>query len=432
MKNFKMLPLAVALTAISAGANAMQELDDEFMSEATGQAGITIESTAKVDAATVAYTANGGAVTLEDVKLRGDLAADSGLEQKIEIDVVSNADLAASSDALDQARAARAAGDAIRINVGDMDLSADVGAIRLNGGSLGRVTVEGVSMDGTDTYIYALDDGENGIGLDTTINQSIGRVIYKDVDWNASTNAEVADTAGEGNGTLIINDIQMSRIDMQGTEIKILADQTINSLDSNGQVTGTYTADTISITTPEITNGKITVGSIQIGSTANSATAQADAAAYYDESIGGAVIENLNVAAGNVVIVPNAGSSEGITINQQVNVTNADISYVSGLVDAEAEATAVTNLGLSSAPGYYNKGDDRNADGVGSITAEGLNLNATVIAGISVTSDSRLAMANNLENASFGIDSIRLGEQSLGGLSVTGLTVTSGATIYAH
>ena len=82
MKSMKMLPLAVALAAVSTASFGMEEMEDASMAEFTGQSGVTIEQDLDLAIGSVVYTdddgvgtAAGGSVTISDIVIATGLQA---------------------------------------------------------------------------------------------------------------------------------------------------------------------------------------------------------------------------------------------------------------------------------------------------------------------------------------------------------------------
>ena len=396
MKGIKKLPLAVAIAALSSGAMALQPIADEELDGMTGQSGITITTTMQADIDKASYQDSGNSVTAEGIKLRGN--GGGSLSQTVTIDVFENSQLATEKAGLEN----RAAGDAIKIGVTSLNADIDIAAVRMGtadasghagGNSIGRIEIDGLSAAGTDTYVYALD-GSDGIGIDTVVNQSIGRVVYQDIGFDG-TNA-VADD----NGTIQLHGITMSSIDMTGTEIHILDGTDSEAINSN---------DTIKISQPAITNGSMSVAAIQIGAS------DISTAAGQDEVIGSADIKGLTTVASPLYIYTEDGN-EGLRIRQTTNVSASEVSYISG--------------GLS---GYGATAADRDDDGKGSITLAGLNFqSAESDVKIDVTAGG-VSIDSPLTNASFTVRDVQLGGNSMGGFAVSGLNITQNAvTITAH
>ncbi|OQX34680.1 MAG: hypothetical protein B0D91_12055 [Oceanospirillales bacterium LUC14_002_19_P2] len=315
MKGLKKLPLAIAISSVMA-ATAQAELkalEDEAMSEMTGQSGITIEMEMQAEVGAVTYT-DEGSIRLEGITLDNNGGA---LNQTIEIDMLEKSDLAAGPGA-----ATKAAGDVIKVGISSMEMDVEVDAIRTgdaSAASLGQLNHEDVAMSGTEMYVYALD-GKKGIGVDAVINQSIGRVSFRDVD--VAADGTVTNGALDG-GTLALNDIKVSTLDMTGTEVTVV--------DGADNPYGNF--DAVKVTMPGINNGSISVGGIQVGSATD------DTYEQFNQTIGAVELNGLNLAGTDMyVYAPDTGS--GIRVTQTMNFSLGEVTYVSGVLDnATAEAS---------------------------------------------------------------------------------------------
>lgn len=315
MKGLKKLPLAIAISSVMA-ATAQAELkalEDEAMSEMTGQSGITIEMEMQAEVGAVTYT-DEGSIRLEGITLDNNGGA---LNQTIEIDMLEKSDLAAGPGA-----ATKAAGDVIKVGISSMEMDVEVDAIRTgdaSAASLGQLNLEDVAMSGTEMYVYALD-GKKGIGVDAVINQSIGRVSFRDVD--VAADGTVTNGALDG-GTLGLNDIKVSTLDMTGTEVTVV--------DGADNPYGNF--DAVKVTMPGINNGSISVGGIQVGSATD------DTYEQFNQTIGAVELNGLNLAGTDMyVYAPDTGS--GIRVTQTMNFSLGEVTYVSGVLDnATAEAS---------------------------------------------------------------------------------------------
>ncbi|CAM3531531.1 DUF6160 family protein [Parendozoicomonas haliclonae] len=436
MKGIKKLPLAAAIAVLSASANAeLVALDDEVMDGFTGQAGITIETSVKATIDKVTYTDDGNDLSIEGIELSGD-GTDDTLTQTVTIDVVENSQL---GNAL---KARAGTGDAIKIGMGDMNADVVVGGIKTTGSteSLGRIEINGLSAEDTTMYVYALE-GEKGIGMDSTINQSIKKVTYTDKGYDSTGKVAVNDD----NGSIQIHDIKMTEIDMVGTKIQILDrdDGSLPTLNNSG--------DVVKITQPAIVDGKMTVEAIQIGSTQYTGTdlagdlgsaltkldttpdgstlsaVEQSAVAAADEVIGGAIIDKLDVnSSGEATYIFTTAGGEGIRISQKMDIGAGEITYVAGLAGTAGAVTFDAD----------GKGDfaARNGDGVGSVSLSEVSFTSDrSTTSIDVTAAKGIAIDGALTGASFSAQDIYLGGSSLGGLSVSGINLTTNTVnIYAH
>ncbi|GFS20585.1 hypothetical protein ElyMa_005060300 [Elysia marginata] len=314
MKGLKKLPLAIAISSVMA-ATAQAELkalEDEAMSEMTGQSGITVEIEMKATVGEVKYT-DEGSITLEGITLHNDADPDDLLKQKIEIDLLENNDLAAATQA-------KASGDAVQISISETNMDVEVDAIRTGVNSLGAIEIDDLKMDGTTLTVYSLKDSK-GIGVDAVINQEIGRLAITDVDG-------ANNVAGDKNGgTVALNSIDVSSLDMTGTEITVV-DGADNAFGTN---------DAVKISMPGINGGKITVGGIQLGS------ATGDGYDRFDQTIGSVNIEGLDLAGSDMyVYAPDSGS--GIRVTQTLNASVSEVTYVAGVLDATEAALVQTAM----------------------------------------------------------------------------------------
>ena len=445
MKGLKKLPLAIAISSVMA-ATAQAELkalEDEAMSEMTGQSGITIEMEMQAEVGAVTYT-DEGSIRLEGITLDNNGGA---LNQTIEIDMLEKSDLAAGPGA-----ATKAAGDVIKVGISSMEMDVEVDAIRTgdaSAASLGQLNLEDVAMSGTEMYVYALD-GKKGIGVDAVINQSIGRVSFTDIDPNAANGAE-------DGGTIALNDIKISTLDMTGTEVTVV--------DGAENPYGTF--DAVKVTMPGINNGSISVGGIQVGSATN------DDYDQFNQTIGAVELNGLNLAGTDMyVYAPDTGS--GIRVTQQMNVTLGEVTYVAGVLDADtadktvaaltakkaqvdgligtldpvadaaqiAQLTAASNdLGNKIAVAdkvYYKStelgGSGRTGDGVGSVTLSNVSLTSDVsTVAIDVNASNQLVIDAPMTNANISVGAINVGDGNLGGLAISGLNMTTNSiSVYAH
>ncbi len=322
MKGLKKLPLAIAISSVMA-ATAQAELkalEDEVMSEMTGQSGITIEMEMQAEVGAVTYT-DEGSIRLEGITLDNDGGA---LNQTIEIDMIEKSDLAAGPGA-----ATKAAGDIIKVGISSMEMDVQVDAIRTgdaSAASLGQLNLEDVAMSGTDMYVYALD-GKKGIGVDAIVNQSIGRVSFRDVD--VASDGTVTNGALDG-GTIALNDISISTLDMTGTEITIV-DGAENAFGTN---------DAVKINMPGINDGTISIGGIQIGSATD------DSYDQFNQTIGAVELDGLTLAGTEMyVYAPDTGS--GIRVTQTMNVSLDEVTYVSGVLDSATAAKSADAIGAA-------------------------------------------------------------------------------------
>ncbi|WP_211828884.1 DUF6160 family protein [Kistimonas asteriae] len=445
MKGLKKLPLAIAISSVMA-ATAQAELkalEDEAMSEMTGQSGITIEMEMQAEVGAVTYT-DEGSIRLEGITLDNNGGA---LNQTINIDMLEKSDLAAGPGA-----ATKAAGDIIKVGISNMEMDVEVDAIRTgdaSAASLGQLNIEDIAMNGTDMYVYALD-GKKGIGVDAIINQSIGRVSFTDIDPNAANGAE-------DGGTVALNDIKISTLDMTGTEVTVI--------DGAENPYGTF--DAVKVTMPGINNGSISVGGIQVGSATD------DTYDQFNQTIGAVELNGLNLAGTDMyVYAPDTGS--GIRVTQQMNVTLGEVTYVAGVLDADtadktvtaltakkaqvdgligtldpvadaaqiAQLTAASNdLGNKIAVAdkvYYKSGElggtGRTGDGVGSVTLSNVSLTSDISTiAIDVDASNHLVIDAPMTNANITVGAINVGDGNLGGLAITGLNMTTNSiSVYAH
>ncbi|GAA4651505.1 hypothetical protein GCM10023116_37890 [Kistimonas scapharcae] len=456
MKGLKKLPLAIAISSVMA-ATAQAELkalEDEAMSEMTGQSGITIEMEMQAEVGAVTYT-DEGSIRLEGITLDNNGGA---LSQTINIDMLEKSDLNGSAGA-----GIKAAGDVIKVGITAMEMDVEVDAIRTgdaSAASLGQLNIEDIAMNGTDMYVYALD-GKKGIGVDAIINQSIGRVSFTDIDPNAANGVE-------DGGTVALNDIKISTLDMTGTEVTVI--------DGSENPYGTF--DAVKVTMPGINNGSISVGGIQVGSATD------DTYDQFNQTIGAVELNGLNLVGTDMyVYAPDTGS--GIRVTQQMNVTLGEVTYVAGVLDADTADKTVAALsakktevdgqaagylaanpsasadsaspdfdptyaalvGASADLGakiavadkvYYKSGElggtGRTGDGVGSVTLSDVNLTSGIsTVAIDVNASNQLVIDAPMTNANITVGDIYVGDGNLGGLAITGLNMTTNSlTVYAH
>ena len=286
MKGLKKLPLAIAITSVfAATAQAeLKALEDETMSEMTGQAGITVEMSVTATVGQVQYTdtdgdgtvgADSGSIAFNNVKLG---SAASPLKVTQTIDVVDDY----------QSTNAAAAGDAIKLGISNLTVNASVGGIQIGKGTgnaqlnetIGGLVVENLTMGASDTYVYALN-GEKGIGVDQSIKVTGGNVTYvagfvdaadetafTDANagapapgyYNKGADADNRDTDGVGSISLegiTFNDGAGGAVEMDGLKIQV-----VDGADTTNTST---TKDAILVTSPSIT-GTLTIQDIKIGS----------------------------------------------------------------------------------------------------------------------------------------------------------------------
>ncbi|WP_281648291.1 hypothetical protein [Parendozoicomonas sp. Alg238-R29] len=453
-------------------------LSEEEERSATAQASIEVEASLYTNAqsVTIEDAANpnvpgdigGGRLRFEDFELGHNFIEEQvtsdnpngRLDLKLLIEVVPVSELDPGTPAI-----ALAEGDVLKQQMNDLNADVKIGAIRPgddnSAPSFGQLFIDELEIDESVTYLYSIQDSQS-IGIDTVINQTIGRVEYTDVETNGSSNPE-------GGGSIAFNDITMSELDLYGTRL--------NSVSGNENPYDNSAA--VQVTLPSITNGFVSIGGIQIGGERDR-----NSAAYYDQQVAAVTMSGLqNDASTLYLYTPTLG--DGVRLAQSMDLRVDDLTVVGGSLDVatavrrslaysaeqvrqdlnqlredrgyvdpqignpaagfDAEYdqlfTSLTSLEGELATlddvdtatlearaeelnaGYYQQGNEEN-DGVGSLSFKGLTISSDEsIVSIDIDSDNALVISAPVTNGRIGIEDIYIGSNSIGGISVEGLNI---------
>ena len=469
-----LLVLTVSFSKVSFAE--LTTLSEEEARAATAQASIEVEATiyTRANAITLIDQPNpnnpddigGGQIRLEGFELGRNFVdgqvttdnPDGRLDLTLVIEVSPVSDLAPDVPAVSLAQ-----GDVLSQSMSNLNADVKIAAIRSGNAttapSFGQLFIDELQIDESTTYLYSVQDSEQ-IGLDTIVNQSIGRIEYTDIETNGSANPV-------GGGSIAFNDITMSELNLYGTRLESVS-ATENPYNSTAAV---------KVTLPSIEGGNVSIGGLQIG-----AERDRDSAAYYDQQTFGASLSGLQSDASELYLyTPTLG--DGIRLAQSLNLTVNNFAIVSGsldvatavrrtlaysaeevrqdladlrvdrgydnsgnpaagqdaeydnlfssLVSLESELSTLDEVDTATLEvradelnaGYYQENNEAN-DGVGSIAFKGLTITSDAsIVSIDIDSDNALVISAPITNGRIGIDDIYLGENSLGSLVFEGVNI---------
>jgi hypothetical protein len=174
MKNlFKLCAVAAAACAMSLSASAMTSIQDEELSQVSGQDGVSIAADLKINIGSFTYTdtdANGGSVSMRNINVSGlflttiDILSNTAFQGALLASVSSYdaANTVANMTAL-AASGQAPAGDVVQIafpNVGvthSLAPSVSVGAITMGNStaSYGSMAINNIDLQGTKVWIWA-------------------------------------------------------------------------------------------------------------------------------------------------------------------------------------------------------------------------------------------------------------------------------------
>lgn len=157
MKGLKKLALATVVISTPFAVSAMESMNDDAMSEITGQDGITIESSSKMEIDSVMYT-DAGSVTIDHI-IVGVYSATSGNAGGR--DNATNYETSSNTTTIDVvtgfAKSGGGTGDALQIGSGASQQDIHIQGITFgtNTASIGTIDITGMSQNGGTTTIYA-------------------------------------------------------------------------------------------------------------------------------------------------------------------------------------------------------------------------------------------------------------------------------------
>ncbi|CAM3531493.1 hypothetical protein [Parendozoicomonas haliclonae] len=378
------LTLAVLTAGFSKVVFAITPLSDEEAREAVAQASIEVDASiyTKIDEVIVRDDIEpgvpgdigGGALLFEDFELgNGFLDSDTPfgrLNISLAVEVIPVSELSLGMAAIDLAQ-----GDVLSQKMSGLDADVKIGAIRLGDSgatpSLGQLVIEDLKIDESNTYLYSIQDTAQ-IGIDTVINQTIGRVEYTDIETNGLANPE-------GGGTLAFNEVRMSELNLYGTRLESISAEE-NPFENSAA---------IKVTMPSLDSGFISVGGIQIGSEKDRNSAD-----YYDQQLFGMKLSGLE-SNGSELYVYTPSLGNGVRLSQALDMRIGALTITGGYdpaVIVRRELSA--NLEVAGADlGSY-------------ISAQEYDINGTPAPGVDTEYDRLFNSVAAIEDELTGLDDV--------------------------
>lgn len=246
---FKKLALASLISVAASGAYALEVMDEASLSETTGQAGVTIETSVNISGGALTYTDNdgfsgfaeSGSLVITGLTATGDVTidvdagasaatTDAALRLRIQSPVLNTSFTGINVKKTSDAGAGTTILSGASISLNNLDLSVELGNGPLNhlavlSGNLGTITINNLAI--TDSHAAGGGDigmtslslsGLNVNGTTVDVHATNGLVLT----MGAGMNAVSATMSGITLGTATaIGDVSITGLNMAGTSVSI-------------------------------------------------------------------------------------------------------------------------------------------------------------------------------------------------------------------
>ena len=351
MKAFKKLALVSAIAAAPFAQAELVSIDDAALSDMTGQAGVSIELSAKVDIGSIVYTDTGGltngdgTVSISNVVLGGSNATGAVVgaldEIKIDIDVDSNDGLVI------HLGGTNAAG--VLTGADKVDFGLSVGSVGVNnqavlasnvfiGGNLGPidVTIANDSSISVDAFFEVTEGSLNvdvlGVGVtNLTIGQDSSPFLLDTLSpYNNKATVEAGDFGVANNGVAVT--AATNAIDQAG--------------DGDGFIS---TAEWVASGADLNSDGTVTVLEADTALAAGTGAITSQAAAAAAPGVGGMAFVSMDIVTTNTSFIDQAGTPTAITNALDITIAamSMDIAMDVSVGGVGIGNVAINDLNLS-------------------------------------------------------------------------------------